>query len=494
MFPLYGTAVYNGATAPFSGKGEIRENTDAGLFIDVRIHVKDIPLARLPLPEDLPVKKGYAGISAKLKGCLDGILTLDGELVFRELDFLLIDDEDIKAFSFDRLTVPFNASYVDSVLRIPFFQVQNTAFRLSGASTFDFTNPRDPHLDLNVKSPFMTLAAFKRIFPTSLLPSWVEGRLFPIFSGGNVCVNLFSLNGPWRRLEKLDFQENAGLLRLQITCRGLTAFNHEPGLKVDRVSGNLEIRNGEIHVSQVKGRFGESRIDKGSLFLKDLYVDDPYIRVLVVGLFRVEDLLAQTNLKLIPPEVRSKIMEVEMASGKLDANVNIVYEPGWQFPKIEKGVIRFTDCALDDPDIPFPVLIREGELKITPKDGKQFVMEGQWGKSRINASGSLGDSWQTGDAHLVAMADMDELLGYFYPDLRAAMTFKNRIPCQVALSRKKDWTFHGAFDLKQAVLETDFMTVDPFANEGGRPIQRGHRTRKTIHPEKSAMQPGEIIL
>ena len=464
---FHGTALYNDATAPFSGRGVLREDPENGLWIDGRLNMEEIPLTRLPLPEDLTVKKGVAGINVAVKRTPNGILSIDGKMVFRELDFLLINEGDKKAFSFDQLTVPFNTSYVDSILRIPFFQIQNTAFTLNGVSTFDFTNPRDPHLDLKVKSPFMTLATFKRIFPSSLLPIWLETRIFSIFSGGNVCVDLFSLNGPWHRLENLDLQKNAEVLGLQLTCKGLTAFKDEQGLKVDRVSGDLEIRNGEIHVSGVNGHFGESTIETGSLFLKDLYVDDPYVRVTASGSFRVEDLLTQANLKLIPPEVRAKFRRIEGASGKMDADLNIVYEPGWHFPKIETGMITFMDCALDDPDIPFPILIKEGALTITPENGKDFVAEGQWGKSRLSASGSLGDNWQTGEAHLVAMADMDELLGHFYPGLKSSTTFKNRIPCQVSLSKKKAWSFHGAFDLKQTFLKTESMTVAPFSNEGG---------------------------
>ena len=463
---FYGTAFYNGATAPFSGKGVIRENAEKGFLIDGRFNVKEIPMSHLPLPADLPVKNGIAEINADVKGSLDGILSIDGKLAFSDLDFLLVNGEDKKVFSFGQLAVLFNASYVDSVLRIPFFQIQNTAFTLNGASTFNFTNPSNPHLDLKVKSPFMTLATFKRIFPSSLLPGWVETRIFSIFSGGDVCVDLFSLNGPWHRLENLDLRENAELLRLQITCKGITAFKDEQALKVDRVSGDFEIRNGEIHVSGVNGHFGASHIDTGSLFLKDLYVNIPHVRVTASGSFRVEDLMTQTHLKLIPSEVRTTFHQLEGASGKLDADVNIVYEPGWHFPKIETGMITFQDCTIDDPDIPFKVLIKEGALTITPEDGKNFVAEGQWGKSRISASGSLGDNWQTGEAHLVAMADMDELLGHFYPDLRASTTFKNRIPCQVSLSKKQAWTFHGALDLKQAFLETETMTIAPFSREG----------------------------
>jgi hypothetical protein len=104
-------------------------------------------------------------------------------LVFKGLDFLLIDDGDKKAFSFDQLTVPFNASYGGHLFKIPSFQVLNTAFTLNCASTLEFHQPDGPHLELTVKSPFMTLATFRRIFPSSLLPIWVETVFFPFFPG-----------------------------------------------------------------------------------------------------------------------------------------------------------------------------------------------------------------------------------------------------------------------------------------------------------------------
>ncbi|MCG6881939.1 MAG: AsmA-like C-terminal region-containing protein, partial [Deltaproteobacteria bacterium] len=461
-----GTAFYQGTTAPFSASGLLMEDPENGLSIDGRCNIKEMLLTRLLLPEALTVKNGTVGINAEVKGSLDGILSIDGKLIFRGLNFLLINDGDKKAFSFDQLAVPFKASYADALLKIPFFQVQNKAFTLNGVSTLNFTKPHDPHLDLKVKSPFMTLATFRRIFPSSLLPIWLENRIFPIFSGGDVRVNLFSLNGPWQRLENLDLQENAELLKMNLTCKGLKAFKNEQALVVDRVSGDLEIRKGEIHVSGVRGRFGESHINSGSLFLKDLYVDDPQIRVTASGSFRVEDLLAQTHLKLMPPDVGSGFRQLAGATGKLDADLTVVYEPGWHFPKIEKGMITFMDCALDDPDIPFPIQIKEGALTINAENGKNFVAEGEWGKTRLSISGNLGDNWQTGKAHLVAMADMDELLGYFYPDLHASTAFKNKIPCQISLSKNNVWNFHGAFDLKQAYLETESVTVNPFASEG----------------------------
>jgi hypothetical protein len=138
---------------------------------------------------------------------------------------------------------------------------------------------------------------------------------------------------PWHRLENLDLRENAELLRLKLTCKGLTAFKEEKALPVDRVSGDLDIKKGEIHVSSVNGRFGKSTIETGSLFLKDLYVNDPYVRVTASGSFRVEDLLTQTHLKLVPSEVREKFQQIEGRFRKTGCRLEHRLRTGMAFSK-----------------------------------------------------------------------------------------------------------------------------------------------------------------
>ena len=466
-FRLKGTARSMGAKALFSSNGQVRVNENQLPWFDANFSVKEMGLAPFSLPQDLLVKSGLFSMEGRINGSPEKMIQIDGTGRFKNLDFVLIDDGDKKGFSFKSLVVPIHAVYGNGQLKIPSFEVQHAAFNLKGTSTFDFTNPHDPHLNLRVESPFMKKDTFIRIFPSSLLPRWLETRIFPIFSGGNVRVDRFSLDGPWSGLQNLDLQQNAHLLYLQLTCNELTAFKGDQGMAVEEVSGLLKIQEGEIHVSQVKGRFGKSQIYDGSLFLKDLYVDDPHVRVTAEGLFDVQDLLKQADLTLIPEVVQSNIREIETASGKLDGNVEIIYEPGWSFPRIQKAFIHLADCTLTDPEVPFPIMVKEGDLNITQEGGRQFTAEGYWGQSGIKVSGNLGSDWRTGEAHISAMADMDELLGHFYPDLKSSLKFKSKIPCQVALSKKKSWSFHGALDLKQSQMETKKLIVAPFGRDGG---------------------------
>ena len=206
-------------------------------------------------------------------GALDGTFWAKGNITIKDLEFMIIDDGDKKWFAFDKLDLPFHTFYSESKLHIPSLEMKAADFTLNANSTLYLKDKSNPHLEINVKSPAMSLKTFKKLFPSSLLPQWVETDLFPIFSGGDVRVDLFSLKGTLNQIKNLDRPKNAGALLLQLTCNGLTAFKDDGGVPVDGVSGNLEIEKGAIRVSNVKAHFRDSEISDGTLYLSSLYVD-----------------------------------------------------------------------------------------------------------------------------------------------------------------------------------------------------------------------------
>ncbi|MBU1904168.1 MAG: DUF3971 domain-containing protein [Proteobacteria bacterium] len=464
---LKGKIVYMREEVPFSVRGSIVSDERRGTSAEMRLWADKIPISCISWPDAVPVQKGVAGIEMNANRSFDGNLSAKGTITAKNLEFMIIDDGDKKSFSFANLSLPFNASYAGSMLEIPFFQMKGAGFTLDVSSTLDLKDRSNPHLNLNVKSPAMPLETFRRIFPSSLLPQWVDTRLFPIFSGGDVRVDLFSLNGKLNQIKDLDIQKNAGALLLRLTCSGLTAFKDGGGVPVEEVSGNLKIEKGGIHVSGARGRFRDSRIGDGTLHLSSLYVDDPIIRVTVDGSFDLEDLFQQKDLPLIPDEVRQQLQEIESPTGKMDANIQVGYEGNWEYPKILKGKFKFKNCAITGRNLLFPVFVEDGDLIIEEEKNKKFVATGQWGKSKIYASGEIGESWKTGSAHIAAQADMDELIGHLYPDLQSFIWFRNQVPCRLSLTKKKrNWDFIGEMDLKNASLETASMTVDPFGDKG----------------------------
>ena len=464
---IEGKILFRQDTIPFSAIGKISQDERGGASAEVNLRASEIPLSGISWPEVLPVKQGSARIEMSAKGSLDGTFWAKGNLSLKDLDFMIVDDEDKKSFLFEEVDLGFHTFYSESKLHTPFLEMKTSDFTLNATSTFDLKDKSNPHLEINVKSPPMPLKTFRKIFPSSLLPQWLETDLFPIFSGGDVRVDLFSINGTINEIKNLDRQKNAGALLLRLTCNGLTAFKDDSGVPVNEVSGNLEIEKGVIRVSNVNAHFRNSKIKDGTLLLDSLYVDVPTIRVTVDGSFDLEDLVLQRDLNLVPDIVRKKVKDFESVTGRMNASVEIGHEAKWKYPRILKGRFKVNNCSLRNKNLVFPVLLEDASLTIDEKERKLFIAEGKWGKSKILSSGVLGESWKTGDAHILLTADMDELVGHFFPDHNSFIKFKKQVPSLISLSKKGDeWAFRGTFDLKKTSLETESMTIDPFGEEG----------------------------
>jgi len=433
----------------------------------MKLKIRGIPLSHIQLP-DLPVNKGTADIDVIASGSLNDTYSAQGHITINDLDFMIIDDGDKKAFCFDRLDLPFHASYEGTKLSVPFFQIKGPGFTLSGSSILDLKERSHPHLNLRVESEDMPVETFQRIFPSSLLPQWVDTQLFPIFSGGHVRVDRFSLTGKLSQIKDLDLPGNAGALLLRLICKDLTAFKGAEGIPVERVSGKLEIENGGIHVSGVKAHFRNSNIHDGSLDLKSLYAKTPSIRVVTAGSIHIQDLLRQKDLPLIPHEVREHLSEFSSATGKIAGKIEIGYEKNWSYPKMVKGKLTFTDCAMaSSTGLIFPIFVKEGELIVDDAEKRQFRVRGRWGRSAVDASGQIGGAWETGEARIVAQADLTELIGHFHPDLHSTLFFRKPVPCRLILVKgKRNWRFDGTLELKDISLETESMTVEPFGVKG----------------------------
>ena len=464
---LNGKIDYRQDAIPFSARGRITQDERGGASAEVNLRASEIPLSRISWPEALPVKQGVAGIEMTANGSFDGTFWAKGNLIVKDLDFMIVDEGDKKSFTFDEVDLPFHIFYSESILHIPSLEMKTSDFTLNTTATLDLKDKSNPHIEVNVKSPPMPLKTFRKIFPSSLLPQWIETDLFPIFSGGDVRVDHFSLNGTLKQIKNLDRPKNAGALLLQLTCSGLTAFKDDGGVPVYGVSGNLDIEKGAIRVSNVNAQFRDSEINDGTLYLSSLYVDVPIIRVTVDGAFDLADLVLQRNLSLVPDIVRQKLKDLESVTGRMNASVEIGHEAKWKYPKILKGRFQFRNCSLRNRDLLFPVFLEEVGLTIDEEGRKLFIAEGKWGRSKILSSGVIGASWKTGEAHILLKADMDELVGHFVPDLNSLIRFKNQVPSLVSLSKKGDeWAFRGTFDLKKTSLETESMTIDPFGEEG----------------------------
>ncbi|MBW1738831.1 MAG: hypothetical protein JRJ69_15120, partial [Deltaproteobacteria bacterium] len=183
--------------------------------------------------------------------------------------------------------------------------------------------------------------------PTPLLPEWIENRLFAVLTDeyGTVRVNHFFLHGTLNQIRKLNLPENAGCLSLKMSWKGLEVLEDGSALPFENVSGALTFNNGTLLVSEINGSFGSSTIKSGTLDINTLYDDTIVYDISMDGLFKLEDLLRQRDMDLIPINVCQHLHRFEDAAGNLEAQIRFRFERGWNYPRIQKGEFIFKNCT-----------------------------------------------------------------------------------------------------------------------------------------------------
>jgi hypothetical protein len=465
---MRGNVKFKEEEIPFTIKGKVARNSNENGEIPFEMQLKtgNIPLKRIPCPDSMPVKGGHAKADISIKGTLAGPVSAEGKIVVGDLRFLLTDDGITKEFVQPRLALDFESSYFKDTLKIPYFRIKARDFSLAGNSAFDLKDISNPGLTLRVKGPFMPLGTFKSIFPTPLLPAWIEDRLFPIVTGGDVRVDLFSLNGTFKQIEDLDLPENAGVLAMRLTWDKLDVFKNAGGLPCNGVSGELDIKDGSLRVSGVNGKFGQSFVKDGTLDIKSLFAEEIIYEIRLGGSFDLADLLRQREINLIPVRIRQNLNRLEYASGNLEAVVHLRFEDGWDYPQIQKGDFRFKDSTIKQEELLFPLALDEAEIRIDRKGKSLFQGKGLWGKSEFSATGSLGNTLETGRAEITGRADMNEILNRSFRGNSLPVTFSDLAKCQFFVSRTNGiWSCQGMIDLEGVLMETPSFSMDPLGTD-----------------------------
>ena len=445
-------------------KGSITQDTDEkGLaFAEAVLKTSDVPLTWIKWPSSFPVEKGSAEIRVKIWGPLTGPMSSRGQVRAKDLDFLIVGAKNKKSFYFKRFAIAFDTHYSESILQISSLQLKSENVLMSASSRIDFGEPSNPYLAFSVKAPFMPLGTFQKIFPSPLLPSWLEARLFPLFTKGDVRLDLFSLNGRLNQIRNLHLAKNATLLTLKLTCMAFNVLEGKPGLPFTGVSGVVKIEKGTLSVSNVLAGFGKSSLKKGSFNVSSLYGADRTFHILFEGDFSLEDLLRQRKIDLIPVDLRRKLQGFESAAGRLKTGISISYDSALKYLKIREGTFQLVGGVIQHKGLILPLVLTRAELEIKGEKNRRFQGIGQWGKTKIQFSGSVGALFQFGEVKVSAKADVNEIADILYQGRTLLGKFQTPVPLQFTLfKRKRIWASRGEIALNDVRFEAGSLFIAP---------------------------------
>ena len=429
---------------------------------DVSIETGSVPLSWIPWPACLPFKKGHAKAKIRLKGMLDGSLTAAGKIIADDFHFLLKNRKAIKDYSLPHLIMDFEASYYKKHIKISSCCIHSDDVSLEASLNFNFRERLTRYMALKVKSSVMPFKTFERIFPTPLVTSWLENRLFSIFTTGDVRLDVFSLQGSLERIGKLNLPENSDVLLMRMSLNDLELHETGAAMPFKKISGKFAIEKGDLVVSGVKAVFGNSEINKASLNIHRLFLDSPSFHVSLDGLFDLNDLLRQREMDAIPLSWQQQLKKVQSLTGNLKAGIQVGYEKGWGQPRILKGRFLFEECAITHEKLLLPITLEKADVFIDKEGESPFHAAGLWGNSGFQLSGIMIDSWEVVKADVAALVDMNEIEDFCYDPLQLPLRFSSYLPCNLSFKKDHDfWSWQGEMALDGLVMETTSFSMDP---------------------------------
>ncbi len=462
-FRSHGEIAFSSEKADFKLKGSIiQEDSSKSPSVHMTLESDRIPLSLVPSSHYLYGFTGFSKAKIDINGTLDRPLSVKGKVIASNTGFFIANQETKKGFTFKFLNFDFDSFFSASLIEISSMKLVTQDFSLQGKAFLGMKDKSDPYLDLSIESSTMASQVLKKAFPTPVLPEFVENRIFPVFSGGNLSVGQFTLKGTINQIYNLNLPENAGALFLKIEGENLEVLKDTTGVSFRDVSGELSIDSGNLVVSNLKGKFGSSDINDASLHVSRLYSDAPVFKALVKGKFALDDLKHQLETDIMPDYIRNQLGGVDQVSGNLEACLEVDYEEAWKYPRIQKSEFKLNDCSISHEKIFLPVKIQDALLKITEGGECDLSAKGFLGKSDFVISGSTENLLAGAGINLAIHLDMNEIVEMLYADQKIPFRFKSALDSYFVLNKKDGaWSCHGEADLQGFGMETPSFLMEP---------------------------------
>jgi hypothetical protein len=385
---LTGTVIYKKFSLPVTLRGHILPDTPGKDDpYQVVLETGEIPLSWLPWQDRVPVE-GLAKAQITASGALRSPMVLAGKIKGRDCRFKLKNTDASKEYVLPSPEIDFTLSYFQSLMDVSSLELKGTDFHLKTRAKIDFRDSSGPRIELNADSPFMPLETFKEIFPTPLLPGWVEGRLFPMLGEGDARLERLSLKGTLDEIQNLNRPENAGVLSLAIDLKNIEVFKNTEAPPLTGVSASLSYDNASLLVTGVRAAFGGSLVRDGALSVIDLYDEDPLYKYSAEAVIDLADIRQLSKNELFPGALRQQLKQCTHLAGILEACVQIEHKNTWKYPRMKKSKFSFGNCSVTHNRWILPLSLSKADLKIDDAGLLALHGTGLWGTAPFQADGT----------------------------------------------------------------------------------------------------------
>ena len=204
-------------------------------------------------------------------------------------------------------------------------------------------DPRNAHIDLNLKSNEFSYEDMVDALPTAQFPGWLKELLTAHIRGGHSQVKFLSYQGT---LDEMTIWRSC-LKNLQVSMSiNGQSFGVSQGPRVTGVTGLFSIAKGTIEVKDLTGIMNASRIKLVNLKFPDIVSRGFRIEVAVDTDMPVSDFVSSWRACVVPLTVRRLLDPINtVGAGRVKGSIWIYYQDITDTAVI-KGNIALTDASM----------------------------------------------------------------------------------------------------------------------------------------------------
>jgi len=437
--------------------------------VDIALKTGKAPLTWISWPASMPVRSGNFETSLTIKGNLKGQTSINGKITTTSLDFSLFRGSRRKDYFIPEMAFQLQSLFQQKRLSFKPLRIITGDLCMELDLVLDLKNDNNPRVELAADSDFMTIETFKDLCPSPLLPRWLENLLFPMLDSGDIRLDSLTFMGDTDQLKHLKLPENSSAMSLGFVCRNMDVSGKGFQIPFHNVSAEIRLENGDLNVSGVKARFGDSFIKDAGLNIKGLLPHAASLEVLMNGSFNIQDLIHQSEMELISPVVSESLNQFRDLRGDMDCNVSIRYEHGWEFPKMVRGEFFFNDCLMEKEGLLFPLKLEEAEILVYGNHNNLFRGSGSWGNTAFDLTGGFlmpGYRWDIRNVDISADMDMNQLIRAVSKWNEPPLRFNSLLPLRMSVLKEKDsWSCEGRMDLEGIALKSETLSIYPLSGD-----------------------------
>ncbi len=435
---------------PVNIKGNIYTDKNKDIQAKFEAGMNNFPLSCIKEKDIIIFSNGSAFSKFSINVLSSERIEASGNIRIDKPEFLLIGtDEQKKKYSFPYLNLQFKSRYKEKELLFQPMLISGEGLRLEINSKLTLAKS-SPLISLKMSSSRMNMDIFKKVFPSCLLPDWLEKRLFPIIKKGDLKEIRFSLNGTPDQLKHLDDPANRSVLSGSLLMDRLYMLPRGAKFPLKDINGKLILKEGNLLIKDINAKLSSSEIKDARLLIKDLYYDSSRsYHLFLKGRFNLTDLMAQLHMEFTPDALLKAVKDLKEVSGKMDTTVVCEYKESWEMPVFKNSSALFVNTRIVSNKIPEALFIKKGNFWIDTASNYHFKGDITLGDSTLHVLTHIDQNFQNIDVNVFGDLRLQKLLKKY---LGNNIAVKGPLKIEAGIKNKKDiWYIKGKIASKKKI-------------------------------------------